>query len=169
VISLATARAYGIGVTLSDADLQAAIDEAYRLIEERIGPSGTRQERFTAAGGMLLLSQPADIITTVIENRQELDDSDFESRGAILLRLQTGLHPSYRWRGVVDVEYIPLEADERRDGTALKLLQLNQNTQYGLTQRTIGNYSESFEAGGGSYMDQREAILSGLSDPSYIL
>jgi hypothetical protein len=169
-LTVAAIKAYGIGTTLSDDSLQVLIDAAYAAIDQRIAGSEPMRERLTAHGPMLILSRSTQIVSAITENGRALDASDFEVRGDVLLRLQTGSHPGHRWYGVVDVSYIPSDADNNlRDSVALQLVKLDLTTQPGLTQRTIGNYSESFEAGAGGYQQQREAILSALREPAYML
>jgi hypothetical protein len=168
-LTVANVRDFGLGASLSDASLQALLDSAYDSITDRLGPLRTMRERLTATGPMLMLSRSADIVTEVLESGLELDDDDFELRGTVLLRLQTGPNPSWRWRGYVDLTYIPVEAEARRDSAALQLVQLDLNTHHGLASQTIGDWSETYETGGGGYMEQREAILSALREPAYIL
>jgi hypothetical protein len=168
-LTVANVRDFGLGASLADASLQALLDAAYASIDQRVAPSGTMRERLVATGPLLMLSRPADIVTEVIENGVELDDDDFELRGTVLLRLSTGPHGSWRWRGPVDLTYIPVEGDSLRDTVALQLVKLDLNTQHGLASQTIGDWSETYETGGGGYMEQREAILSALREPAYIL
>jgi hypothetical protein len=168
-LTVANVRDFGLGAALSDASVQTLINDAYSLIDQRVSPMSPMRERLTASGPMLMLSRPADIVTEVIESGLELDDDDFELRGTVLLRLSTGPNPSWRWRGYVDLTYIPTEGDSLRDGTALRLVRLELNTQHGLASQTIGDWSETYETGNGGYMEQREAILSALREPAYIL
>lgn len=169
-LTAATVKAFGFGGSLDDAAINALIAAAYAAIDQRLAGSEPMREQFTVHGPLIVLSRATQIITAINENGYALDASDYEMRGTQLLRLSSGTHPSMRWRGVVDVSYIPIEADSSlRDTVALQLVKLDMTFQPGITQRTIGNYSESFEGGTGGYQSSREAILSALREPAYML
>jgi hypothetical protein len=160
-------------------DLQVILDAAYHAIEQRIGPVGEPVSEFhTVHGPLIQLNREADIITDVVEfhptfsagTTVELDDSDYELRpsGQVLVRLRTGSHPAYFWRGRVDVTYLPKDDQALRDSVAAQLVELELNAKHGLSEETIGSWSERYNRAAGSYTDQRESILGSLG-PDWIL
>lgn len=161
-----------IDTPLGDAALLGLLTAAYQAVDQRIEPAGPMSELLTASGPLLMLSREADVISQVIENGVELDETDYELRssGQMLRRLQLGaLHGSWRWRGRVDVTYLPREDDALRDSVAIQLIKLDVNTQHGISQQSIGSWSESYNLAAGSYIDQRESILSSLRPVGILL
>ena len=160
-------------------DLQVILDAAYQAIEQRIGPPGEPVSEFhTVHGPLLQLNREADIISDVLEFHPtfmsaiaiELDDSDYELRpsGQVLVRLRSGTHPSYFWRGRVDVTYLPKDDQAIRDSVAAQLVELELNAKHGLSEESIGSWTERYNRAAGSYTDQRESILGSLG-PDWIL
>lgn len=173
-LTAVSVKAFGFGASLSDDSINSLIAAAYAAIDQRLTGDAPMRESFTVHGPLIILSRSTQIITSIVENGTALDASDYEVRSTQLLRLSGGTHPNLRWRGVVDVSYIPVESDSSlRDAVALQLVKLDLTLQPGLTQRTIGNYSESFggngEGGVGGYQIQREAILSALREPAFMI
>jgi hypothetical protein len=173
-LTAASVKAFGFGGSLSDDSINSLIAAAYAAIDQRLAGDASMRESFTVHGPLIVLSRATQIVSTITENGIALDASDYAIHGTQLLRLSNGTHPNLSWRGVVDVSYIPVEADSSlRDAVALQLVKLDLTLQPGLTQRTIGNYSESFggtdEGGVGGYQLQREAILSALREPAFML
>ena len=169
-LTVSQLREFGLGAALSDAALEALLNAAYAAIDQRVAQSGDMLERFSVTGPMLILSRAAFTVSSITENGVTLSSNDYEVRGAVILRLSTGTHPSSRWRSPVDVSYVPVEGDELRDSVALQLVRLDLNAQHGLASQSIGDWSETYEQRTGmGYGDQREAILSTLREPAYIL
>jgi hypothetical protein len=159
-----------VSTSVSDESLQLLLDAAYQTIDACIGPAGDRQEFFTAAGDLLMLSRAAESITGVTENvgRSSVvlaaDDYELRPSGSTLVRLWTGTNPGWSWCGRVDVAYSPFDDTATRDRVAIELVKLDVAFNPGLAGQTIGTWSESYTASGqGGYADQREAILASLN------
>lgn len=146
---------------------------AYEAIDNHAGASGPVQELLTAGrGDLLMLSRRAASITTIIENDIELDDTDWELRasGQMVRRLATGDNPARRWRGRIDVTYTALDDENERDRVAIALVKLDLSYQPGVTQETIGAWSQQFAANSvWNYELERAAILATLNASRLVL
>ena len=164
-----------VDTSLGDTSLQTYLNAAYEAIDQRLPPDSPVTELFAVGGDRLMLSRPAESVTTVIEwtgfNPTTLGSSDYElmPSGQTLLRLHTGSSPAWRWRGRVRVQYDPKSAQNLRDSVAAQLVKLDVNTQHGITQQSLGSFSESYGQGGASYDAQRESILSTLNPTGVLL
>lgn len=159
--------------SLGDAALAGYLSAAFEAIDDVLGPLVVTERR-RPHGELLMLSEDAASITTVVENALwsplTLADDDYQlsSTGRQLLRLRTGTNPSWRWCGRVDVTYIRQEDVARRIRAAVALVQLELGFLPGLASRTIGTYSETF-ASGRPYAEQRAEILASLvNDVAYV-
>lgn len=166
-----------IDSTLGDAALQLRLDAAYEAISQRVQPSGTVAESFTVTGDTILLSRVATGVVSIVEwwnpwYSVPLANSDWELRpsGQTLRRLTTGTNPWPRWRGRVDVVYLGSSDDQLRDSVAIQLVQLDVNTHPGLSEQSLGAWSEKYDArAAGTYKQQRDDLLSVLDSVGVML
>lgn len=160
-----------LNTPLGDEALQDKLDAAYELIDQRLGPIGEAAELLDARGPLLMLSRRAISITSIKEGLRTLDTGDYQLRtgGRTLLRLQTGANPSRRWRGRVDVTYLPFLNEASRDEAAASLVELDLNFTPGLVSERIGDWAQEFVQDQSLDINaQRELILAGL-DADFIL
>lgn len=171
-----------VDTTLEDTPLQLLLDAAYQTIGQRVEPSGTVSELLSGRGDLLMLSRVATGIVSIAEywpgliyggtDRIVLDTSDYEVRmsGQTLRRLWTGNNPSRYWRGRVDVTYLSGADDALRDSVAVQLVKLDVNTHPGLSEQSLGAWSEKYDArAAGTYQAQRDAILNSLDSVGIML
>lgn len=166
-----------VDTSLGDAALQTLIDAAYNTIDQRLDPDeGTTTELLTGRGDRLMLSRPASEITSVSEllyaytTPRVLDPTDYEllPSGQTLMRLWTGTLPAYHWWGRVRVTYVPRPASNLRDSVASQLVALDV-IPTGVSEVTIGSFSERYENKKATYAEQREAILATLRPAGVML
>lgn len=157
--------------SLSDADLQVLLDDAMHAIEEVIGRPGARTDQVTVHGDLLPLARRASSITSVIEDSRHAgitlaaDDYELSDSGRILMRLRTGTHPAWTWRGRVKVRYVPVEDSALRIRTAIALVKLSINHTPGLAAQAIGAWSEQYgQNSAWNYEEERRQLLAGLED-----
>jgi hypothetical protein len=148
--------------SLSDEALGSLLADTYLSLARVLGPAGPLTELLTAdAGDLLLLSRPADEITTVVELEEELDPADYALQTThLLVRLSTGPNPSSRWRGRPAVTYTVLNDEAERDRLALALIKLELDHHPGLVSRRLGEYSEAYGQGAGNYSQERDDIFA---------
>lgn len=159
-----------IDTDLDDIALQLLLDAAEADIVDAAGPVGTVVEFLTAGpGDLILLSQQAASVTSVIEVDTTLNANDYElyGSGRALHRKSTGANPDYRWRGRLVVTYVPVSSLERRKATQVALVKLALDFNPALASETIGAWSQTFRTEP-SYVQQRDAILAGLTS-SFVL
>ena len=162
-----------VTTSLGDEPLQRLLDAAAEAIVAVMGPyltDGTIDEIITprGPGPLLRLSRRAESIDEIIEGTTTLaaDDYQLRSSGYILRRLDTGTNPASYWRNRVYVTYLPQSDLAERDRVQLELVKLDLAYQPGITQETIGSWSETLAQGDRTYQVERAAILASLSQQS---
>ena len=167
-----------ISSALTDPALQLLLDAAAQAIIAEVGASEDVSEFIAAHGDLLLLSQPASAITSVIERSGwsdvALDATDYELRasGQTLRRLWTGINPSRRWRGRIDVPYSPLADEATRKVVQLELVKLELGSTAGvgvLASQRLGDWSESYQSSAPTYAQQRADILASLHGSAVLI
>ena len=166
-LTVADLRLY-VTSALTDAALQLLLDAADDEIED-VAPSGSVDELLSPGhGDLLMLSRPAESITSVVEGHYgaevtlATDDYEIRSSRQTLRRLRTGTNPAYHWRGRVDVTYVPEPDADQRKRVQLALVQLDLNSQPGVQSETIGTWSQTL-ATGKPYAEARAEILATLT------
>lgn len=154
-----------VSTSLGAEALQRLLDAAETAIVARIGLPTPVNELITSHGELLMLSRPAESVTTVIEGTTTLavDDYQLRSSGMILRRLSTGTNRATCWRGRIDVTYVPLDDAAERERVQIALVQLDLNYDPGSTGETIGAWSEQQSQTGETYDAERESILGSLA------
>ena len=157
-----------ISTTLDDATLQSLLDAAETAIVGQIGAPDVVQEYLRASGDLLILSRSASELTAVIENDVTLDEDDYELRadGQTLRRLRTGPNPNSRWRGRIDLTYVPLDDMAERERVQAGLVELELNYTPGASSERIGDWQETIGNGGAqtqTYDQIRASLLGSLS------
>lgn len=164
--------------TGSDADeaLQRLLDATEAEIVRAAGPSGDVTEFVDGGWTTLILSRPVTSVTSVTVDYYgsplvlSTDDYRFTAGGYVLHRLWNGTNPAGFWSGKVMVTYTPEDDAALRAGVQLDLVRLAINSTPGLTQRQIGDWSETFSAS--SVMNpaiERDLILARLSSTPRML
>lgn len=157
-----------ISTTLTDASLQSLLDAAETAITGHVGTPDEVQEYLRASGDLLILSRPASELTAVIENDVTLDEDDYELRidGQTIRRLRTGPNPGSRWRGRIDLTYVPGDDVAERERVQASLVELDLNYTPGASSERIGDWTETIGNGGAqtqTYEQIRDALLGSLS------
>ena len=163
--------------SLGDEAVQRLLDASAEAIIGALGQyasDGTATEEFPRVSGMsLMLSRPAESISEVVERAHfavpltlAADDYVLSTSGYVLRRLRTGTTPSIVWRPLVTVTYLPLSDLAERDRVQLELVKLDLAYQPGITQETIGSWSETLAQGDRTYQVERAAILASLNQQS---
>lgn len=164
-LTIAQARAAGLGLELSDTDLQDAIDEEEAWLAGKIGPLvGERTQLLPLAylaprSSEIRLKRPTDAVE-VEQDGVALAEVAVRPDGWHLAALPEGT----RYRGVLAITYTP--TDELQVRRALKqLLGLTLSAQQagGLTGETIGTYS--YQRSAGTSARVRKAIVRDLLTP----
>jgi hypothetical protein len=162
-----------VTTSLGDEAVQRLLDASSEAIVSALGPyltDGTIDEIITprGLGPLLRLSRRAESIDEIIEGTTTLaaDDYELRSSGYIVRRLDTGTNPASYWRNRVYVTYLPLSDLAERDRVQLELVKLDLAYQPGITQETIGSWSETLAQGDRTYQVERAAILASLNQQS---
>ncbi len=172
VLTVAQLRDF-IPTNLSDASLQAILDDALQTVDGALGPSGDVTEWLEASGPLLALSRPCSAVTSIVTaptwysvGGVTLAPTDYEvsQSGRTLRRLRTGVNPSWWW-GPVTVTY------QRSTDTPLRVRATVELVK--LTLAWSGYLGESTQSESRSFGDlqaQRQAILAGIveQDPVFI-
>jgi len=152
---------------LGDDALQTLLDAAYEAIDQYAGPVGSRTEILSGGpGDLLMVSASVDSVTTLIEDSLVLASDDYQVNGQMLIRLDTGTNPRYRWGSRVEVTYVALSDDALRDRVAVALIQADLDFHPGLTAETVGAWSQQYAQSSEEYRVARAAILESLNDPT---
>ena len=124
-------------------------DALQRLLdatEEALG-SVTRTERVTPIGDLLPLSSRPSAVTSVVENDETLAANDYTIAGHLLIRSNEGTNPRRVWyRSPVVVTYTVQVNTATRELVAISLIQQFLNYNPGLSQETIGSWSQQYAA-----------------------
>lgn len=182
---------------LSDTELGNLITEAQRAISERFGPDRNTSSPITVTldGGTrtLDLARPLDTAQTVVvteylgsvpdstlddwagavleETATVLQATDYRVRngGRTLERIFTGPNSRARWGTRVDVTYVPVDDQAKRDEVVIKLVALAVEYE-GVVERRAGDTStvHALHGGGGGtiYQDERDQLLATLAPRS---
>lgn len=169
------ARLRGFVTTgLSDADLQLLLNAAIADVDRALGPPAVR-EHLRARGDLLLLSQAAESITSVIEDERggaialAVDDYELSDTGQVLYRLRTGTNQADWWRGRVDVRYVRRDYSATRIRVIIALVELDLTHKPGLASQTIGTWSESYATSdASSYEVARASIIASLETGGWV-
>lgn len=151
---------------ISDAALGTFLAAAFEAIDDLLGPL-TVTERLSAHGDLLLLSQEAESIVTVVEDARDTaltlaaDDYELSDTGQGLYRLRTGTNPRWCWHGLVKVSYVRGNDVNERIRAAVELVKLDLTFSPMLAGQTIGTWSETYSTSV-PYQQQRDAILASL-------
>jgi hypothetical protein len=149
--------------TLGDDALELHLNAAYEVIDDAIGSNSDVSELIYAGSGPLfMLSRRAKAIVSISERDVALDPLDYELRGRLLIRLDTGPHSDSRWRGWVDVTYTPEASEDLRDEAAIALVKLRLNYDPGVTSERIGDWT-STQSDGAAFIEERQTILDALA------
>lgn len=154
-----------VGAGASDSLVTMLLEAAYSEVRKTLGTTGddysSVDELITVTGPLLPLGQRAETISAVIEGGVELDSADYELRSSrrFLRRLPAGR----RWRGQVDVTYVPEPDTEEVDRIVLALLRFDLNYSPGVTMETIGAWMEQKSQIPDAYLRERQAILASYS------
>jgi hypothetical protein len=153
---------------LDSAAIQLLLDAAEQAINLRYGVEGVIEEVATGGFSYVFLRWPASAIESISETdgttTTVLDMTDYRlsGDGVSLRRLDTGTNPLTYWGRAITVRYAPQVPVDERKRVQLALVKLEMNTQHGLSQQTIGSWSESYGQSADSYAEQREIILDSL-------
>jgi len=163
---------------LEDAALQMFLDAAEAEITRFAGAAGTSEEWFQGGQQFISLARPFSAITSITEITtwdgvtQLLDSTDYLAYPGNfrLQRVGTGNHPRWYWYGRIVVIYTATDDDTLRKAVQAELVKLDLDTKFGVTQETVGQWSQSFQQQAGDTEKQREYILSRLSPgPSFVV
>lgn len=160
--------------TYPQVTIQGYLDSAEQEILAVLGPFVTDasgepeaiEELITTrgSGDLLVLSRRASYIVSLVEGETALASDDYQvmSSGQTLRRLDDGSNPRSAWSGRVRVKYEPLSDAGIRERAQLALVEQDVNTKAGARSERIGDWSETVNESGGSYREQRDAILASL-------
>ncbi len=155
-----------VETSLRDDALGELLEAAYEAIDGFAGVSGPVTELISPGpGDLLMLSVPAESVTSVTECDVILASDDYELIGGQQLhRLHAGTHPSSRWRGRTKVVYPRLNDDAERDRVAAALVALDVNHNPGLSAQQLGDWSETYADNSAmNYTLERQSILASLT------
>lgn len=164
--------------TLDDGPLQVLLDAAEAEIVRFAGDPASAVEWLVGGQRFLYLRRPASSITSIVETTISTGDATTLATDDWLLwpggsrveRLNTGTNTRWNWWGRVAVTYVPTDDTALRKSVQAALIKLEINTRFGLSQQTIGTWSESYQQSAGSAAVQHELILSRLSPgPSLVV
>jgi hypothetical protein len=150
-----------VQTTAADTVIEDLLDAAEQAIDDALGPVGQTSELLRASGPRLMLALRATEIVSVRENGSLLPDTAYELRPSGQLLMRKG---ASRWSGDVDVAYEPRDDLANRRKAQAALVALDLTYRPGLTSQRIGEYSEAFGQGDNTYIRERNAILSSLTD-----
>jgi hypothetical protein len=155
--------------SLEDDALQRFLDASEEAIIARAGPTGARTEFFDGVGRFITLARPASALTSISEEwlgtvtTMQADDYRVWPDGYSLERIPGGTNSRHRWHGLVTVQYTATSDDSLRELVQIELVESLINYNPGLTQQTIGTWSEAYANNSNwNNADEWEAILSKL-------
>jgi hypothetical protein len=166
---------YPTGAAFDDA-LQRLLNTAQAAIDRAAGPPGNVVEWFETSSKYVHPSRPAAGIVSVKElvgtTETTLATNDYRlwPGGATLERLVTGTNARGAWTGRVVLEYTPARPTEvEREFAQLQLVKLFLAYHPGLTQETIGSWSQAFASNERwNWAIERDAILEALGAGSAV-
>lgn len=155
---------------LADAALQHLLDAADQTIEERFGAITAQVDEYVVDDNQypdgrdqsVVLTRKAPSITTVTEQLfndtpDTLATDDYDLRGFLLERLDTGTNPRGKWGHRVVVTYIPFDDTKQRIPVEVNLVKL-ELAYRGLSSEKAGDYTMDAR----EYHRERESILGAL-------
>jgi hypothetical protein len=155
---------------LSDEALQRLLDASWEEIVARAGDGEPRTEILFGGSRFITTHFPIASIGSVSETRGDtvttLQADDYLHRSQyVIQRLSTGTNPRHEFRGRVAVVYTPVDDEATRHAVQIDLINAMVNFQPGITQLTIGQWSEAYAANSAwNNSMERNSILSRL-DP----
>lgn len=159
-----------IEAELADDALQRLLDAAEQTVEERFGVVTVQVDEYVVddnsypdgRDGSVILTRKAGSITTVTEQlfsaaADTLAADDYDLRGLILERLDTGTNPRQKWGHRVIVTYVPFNDTAQRIPVIVNLVKL-ELAYRGLKSEKAGDYNMDSR----QYHQERESILGAL-------
>lgn len=159
-----------IEAELADAALQRLLDAAEQIVAERFGAIAAQVDEYVVTDHQypegrdksVILTREASSITSVTEQMfsaaaDTLAADDYELRGFLLERLDTGTNPRGKWGHRVVVTYVPFDDTKQRIPVEVNLVKL-ELAYRGLSAEKAGDYSMSAR----KYHEERESILGAL-------
>lgn len=143
--------------------LDRLIADAEQEIVQRFGEHATQTDRTYGGFHLLVLSRPADSITSATEIIGETtynlvaDDYELWPDKVRLKRLTTGTNPRSAWGDVVEVSYAPVDETAKRKRVMIDVIKLAIEHR-GLASEKVGDYSMSAV----DYERERSRILNRL-------
>jgi hypothetical protein len=172
-LSSAQFRAFFPSSNLTDEALQVLLDAAAEAIDKEAGPLGDVVQRTRAVGPLVMLARVPSLIVSVVETYDHiggrgdltLDPDDYEITGRqTVRRLTTGPNPALRWYHPT-ITYTPVDDRADRQRVQRMLVGLEVNAHPGMSQQTIGTWSEQYRSTAGqTYQEERAEILGSLND-----
>ena len=169
LVSLADLKTH-IEAELADAALQRLLDAAEQTVEQRFGDVTSQVDEFVVDHDMfpdgrdksVVLTREAGSIATVTEQlfsdtADTLAADDYDLRGLVLERLNTGTNPRSRWGHRVTVTYAPFDDTSQRIPVIINLVKL-ELAYRALGAEKAGDYSMTAR----EYHKERESILGAL-------
>jgi hypothetical protein len=164
-----------VSTSLGDDAVQRLLDAAEAEIVRYAGEPSSVSEIVDGRGRYLVLSRPADAITSIVETWWDTDTTliadDYLVRSPYVLeRLRTGTSPHRDWWGRVTVTYLPADDEAIRIGVLLDLMQLVLNYNPGAASERIGAWEETFRTTLEANKAEKSEILSRLDiGPSLVI
>jgi len=162
---------------LSDAELQAMIDQVEDEIDVRFGPAGATSRQLDGDRRFLSLLDRADVskpITVVEVAARELGDAANETTlsaddyrvlhdGRTFERLADGTNGRLLWAPLVKLTYTPASKARQRDEVIIKVVQLDLSYRGLDKQASNGDVSSGGNMAADAYTSERDALLDQLS------
>jgi hypothetical protein len=155
---------------LADDALQRLLDAAEQTVEQRFGAIATQVDEYVVNEDQypegrdkaVALTREASSITSVTEQMFSADPDtlaadDYDLRGLVLERLDTGTNPRGKWGHRVVVTYVPFDDTSQRIPVIVNLVKL-ELAYRGLSAEKAGDYSMTAR----QYHQERESILGAL-------
>jgi len=152
---------------ISDPALSRLINDAEAEIIRRYGDHTTEIEKIFGGGHFIVLSRPADTITSITEilwgvfggTTLDLAADDYQvwPDKRRIERLSDGTNPRPIWGDVIEVDYTPVDESAQRKRVVIDLVKLALEYR-GVKSEGIGDYKVTL----GEYEDERRKILNRL-------
>lgn len=159
-----------IEAELADDALQRLLDAAEQTVEERFGVVTLQVDKYVVDDSLypegrdqsVILTREAGSITTVTEQlfsaaADTLAADDYDLRGLLLERLDTGTNPRQKWGHRVIVTYVPFDDSSQRIPVIVNLVKL-ELAYRGQKSEKAGDYNMDSR----EYHKERESILGAL-------
>lgn len=159
---------YPVGADYDDA-LRRLLDAAEAAITQRAGATGAMTELYTTGTTWIFPYRPVSAVTSITETVggtvTTLAANDYRvwPGGRLIERLTSGTNARGAWTGLVTLVYNSAADIAQREAVQVQLVQQFLTYNPGLTQETIGSWSQSFAASSVyNWAIEREHILSSL-------